>query len=130
MRSKTRDIRALSLLETVVSGFILTLLVIFVVSLFPGSLIAIQSSESRIQADSLASNLLEEMRHRPFDKIVALPAGQESRERSVLNYTTEVGPVPGSNPLFLKKLRVVVTWTERNKERRLVRETWVHSLDR
>ena len=120
----------LSLLETVISGFVLTLVIIFVASLFPGSLLAIQTSESLIQADYLASSLVEEIRHQSFDDMVALPPATVTRGRSELSYTTEVGPVPNSDPRFLKKVRVVVTWTERSKSREVVRETWVHALRR
>lgn len=120
----------LTLLETVISGFVLSLVIIFIASLFPSSLLAIQSSESRIQADYLATTLLEEMRHQPFDQITALPGGQLKKGRSTLRYTTEVGPVPNSDPRFLKRIKVEVTWEERNKTRKVVRETWVHALRR
>lgn len=125
-----RTLAGFSLLETVISGFILSLVIIFIASLFPSSLLAIQTSESRIQADYLASALLEEMRHREFDDIVAIPDGVVTRGRSNLNFHTEVGPVPNSDPRFIKRLRVEVTWTERSKTRQVVRETWVHALRR
>lgn len=122
--------RGLSLLETIVSGFILSLIVIFMVSLFPSSMIAIQKSESKLEADALASTLIEEVRYQPFDSMAALPPGAVKRGKTNLTYSTEVEEIPGSDPRYLKVVRVTVDWEERGEPRQLVREVWVHAVRR
>ena len=88
----------LSLMETVISGFILAIVIIFVSALFPGSLLAIRGSESRIQAESLASRLLEEMRQVPFQQIQPLPPGQTDFRGTTLILQHRVSTSDGRRP--------------------------------
>ncbi|MGE0492677.1 MAG: hypothetical protein AB7S38_25925 [Vulcanimicrobiota bacterium] len=125
-----RHTLGISLLETVLGGIILALVIIFVSTLFPASLIAIGGSENTMQAEELAGSLLESMREVPFEQLAPLPPGDFHGDRQVLHYQTEVGPVPDSDPNFIKSLKVTVSWQERGRQRQVVRECWVHALRR
>lgn len=114
------------------TSFLVSLILIFVLNLFPASMAAVRRSESQVQATLIAASLLEQFRAQTFDDLTALPDGNTTVDKVEYRYTTEVGPVtaPPSEVRYLKRAAVTVRWKVRNLEHSLQREVWIHALKR
>ncbi len=124
--------RGFTLLETIVTSFIVSMILIFVLNLFPAAMTAVRRSESEVQANLLATSLLEQFRAQTFADLKALPDGDITIDGTAYRYTTKVGPVtdPASDPKYLKRAMVNVTWKVRQLEHTVKREIWIHALKR
>jgi type II secretory pathway pseudopilin PulG len=120
--------RGISLIEVMVSLAIVFLLCIFVLNLFPSSLIAIRHGESRLDAQRVAEATLEQARALSFD--LWTTGTVQSKPPQLCNglaFTPvlTIAAVSGYPSTSLKSYRVVVSWTERNVKRSLSQEAWV-----
>lgn len=124
--------RGLSLLETVLSVFILSLVVLLLFELLPTSLLAVRRAEQRQLAGHLAASLIAERMATPFQ---SLPLGIEPLDPIVsegieFTPTIEVFRLPDYEPEKLKGVRVTVTWRERGKSWTVQREVLVSGVRR
>lgn len=120
--------RALTLLELIVCLSLVLLLVIFVLNLFPGSLLALRQSEDRLEAQRQAELVLDRARLARYDTYavgssLTLPA-------RALNGTQflpvlEAAAVAGYDANLVKELRVSVAWDDRGTTRRFSVAAWV-----
>jgi prepilin-type N-terminal cleavage/methylation domain-containing protein len=100
--------RALSLLEMIVALSLAGLVLLFVLDLFPGSLIGLRHSEARTSAAALAQGALETAQAQSYDQLaVGSSTPLPGRTMNGLDYTLtlEVFAVPGNDPQRLKGLR-------------------------
>ena len=123
--------RGFTLAEMAVSLGIVSLLLIFVLNLFPSALVAQKGAEERLQAGSLARSLLEQQLDTPFGQ---LPVGLRrqlepvSREGVLYQIRLEVDAGQGVDARFLRVLRVIVRWQSRGQQRIVQRELHQHRL--
>ncbi|MGE0493533.1 MAG: hypothetical protein AB7S38_30265 [Vulcanimicrobiota bacterium] len=125
--------RGLSLIETVVAAALVGLVVLLVTNLFPLSLTGVRQQEQYLQADLLAGSVLADQQMVPF---VELTPG----DRQVLDpvevdgvaytATVEIDRVSGSDPAYLKAVRVTVNWQYQAQARQTVEEVWVDAVGR
>ncbi len=120
--------RGLTLLELIVCFSVVLLLIIFVLNLFPGSLLALRQSEARLEAQRQAELLLDRARLARFDTY-AVGVRQSLSPRS-LNGTQftpvlESLAVAGYDSHSLKELRVSIGWDDYGTSRRLAVSAWV-----
>lgn len=121
----------LSLLETIFSVFLVGLAILFILELFPGSLLAERRASQRAQAGNLAQSLVHELLAVPFAQ---LEVGVEQLEPVVaaqleFRATREVFVVGSAAPENALGIRAVVTWTERGRDFSVMREQVVARID-
>jgi hypothetical protein len=120
-------------MEVSLSLMILGLVTVFIMNLFPTSMITVKKAEHRQQANLLAESVLAELAALPFeDLIIGDPPVQESRQIDEVTYQIEkvVLQADSRNPDFIKNIRVEISWEVREIEQTLVRELWVANLKR
>ncbi|MCA9779972.1 MAG: type II secretion system protein [Candidatus Eremiobacteraeota bacterium] len=109
--------RALTLLETIVSIFIISMLVLLLMQLFPTSFLAGRRSVQHSEAGRVAEEVLVQKRLLPFHELTSGEENLEGVERNGVLYTRTVTifELPEANPEKLKGIRVLVNWEERGK---------------
>lgn len=124
--------RGFSLIETILATFVLSLITMAVFNIFPSSVMAVKRGEMELEADSLAQQLLEEYRSKPFETLTLGP-GPALPPVSVAGTTFEVqarvNSVVGSDANHLKAVEVTVDWTHSAKSHRIIREAWIVSVE-
>lgn len=118
--------RGFSLVEAIVSLFLVIITAIVLLNIFPASRKGLQLSENRINAASLGSSILEDARKKKFDSISASTGSLEYKGTDnnapfsrVFNYKLNVQLI---NP-DTKLLWVEVTWTEGKDSKKAIVET-------
>lgn len=111
--------------ETIFSLFVVSMIVILVSSLYPGSLLSVKKSEHRLLASNLAQSTLEEQLQRPFEELAegehALPPHSEAGVE--FERTVTILKDPEVELDLLRGYRVTVTWEFRGRQE-LTREQW------
>lgn len=123
--------RGLSLMEIIVSMFVLGMVMIALFNLYPTSVLAVRRAEQQILANSVARSIVDRSLAGPYsalevDTTTDLPA--EVREGTTFTPTVAVFDVPGQDVNLIKRLRVTVTWEERGVQKEVVHEVLVTSL--
>ncbi len=124
--------RGVSLLETILAGFIISLVTMAVFNIFPTSAMAVKRGEMQLLADAIAERELEQLRVAPFDSLALGPGpavAPETRYGTTFNTAITISRVPGSDEDVLKRATVVVTWTHSNKNYTSTREAWLVSVE-
>lgn len=124
--------RGISLLETILAGFIISLVTMSVFNIFPTSAMAVKRGEMQLLADSIADRELEQLRVAPFDSFPLGPGpavAPESHHGTTFNTVITIGQVTGSDENVLKRATVVVSWTHSNKNYTSTREAWLVSVE-
>ncbi|MBT9582728.1 hypothetical protein IV102_05225 [bacterium] len=116
-----------SLLETLISLFLLILAILFLLNLLPGAVVATRATECELTANSLADSALEETRARGFE---SLTLGTSSLTDTVRDGTTYHGRLTifaptDANPQFARGIRVELWWEFGGRRRDFVRQTVV-----
>ena len=125
MRSKKLG---LTLMETVISLFLVSMVLVLVLNLFPSALAASHRAEQGLQADLLAQTLLNEQQSLAFDRLVIgppVPLPDQSSDGVTYHRSLEIFKVPSSNESFLKGIRATIWWTSQHGDHRLIQEVWM-----
>ncbi len=125
--------KGVSLLELVLSIFILGLVVIFLFNLYPTSILAVRQAEQQLLANTLARSLIAERQARSYDALVVGDHQQLApitREGVVFHPVLEVYPIAGKDPNLVKRLRVTLTWGDPADPKEVSHETLVSGLQR
>ncbi|MFN8612626.1 MAG: hypothetical protein U0931_34120 [Vulcanimicrobiota bacterium] len=117
----------MSLVETIFAFFLMTMVILAVINLFPSSLMANRRSELSLQANALADQVLEKARASGFTQLTRGKRPPVTVEVESVSYTQvfEVNEVPGQDFNSLRSLKVRVTWSVAGHPQELVREVWV-----
>lgn len=96
-------------------------------------MIAVRNAEYDLQANTLAESLIAERAALPYETLIVNPA-QVAFIQTVegVDYSVQVDilDVPGHESQHLKSVRVEVSWTIRNKQKKVTRERWLPNLKR
>jgi hypothetical protein len=119
---------AVSIAESVLAVFLLSLTVVLIFNLFPRSMATLRVSGQKLQADAVADSVLEEymvvsfkdLRPGPPQVLPKVPGRGTEFEPSVEIFDM-TGPV-GVDPTMIKRIKVTVRWKDRNMDHVLVRE--------
>lgn len=124
-RSKNQ---AVSIAESVLAVFLLSLTVVLIFNLFPRSMATLRVSGQKLQADAVADSVLEEYMVVSFKDLnpgppVVLPKvpGRGTEFEPTVEIFDMTGPV-GVDPTMIKRIKVTVRWKDRNMDHVLVRE--------
>ncbi|MEW6277820.1 MAG: hypothetical protein AB1758_04285 [Candidatus Eremiobacterota bacterium] len=128
-----RDLSGFTVAETILSAFVLSVVLMALFNIFPSSAMAARTGELQIRADSIAQGHLERLRARPFGSLAIGPVALSpaSEKHSGVTFTSEAEVLrldslnPPADPDRLKAARVTVRWTFRGRGYRAVHETWI-----
>lgn len=133
--------RGFTLVETIFSSLFIGVTVLAIINLFPGAYLSIRQSESTLQADLVAKSVLDELRSTlNLNPAAGLPNGPYTgsgpafapRAIEGIVYTPEVElfDVPGmeSSSTTLRGARVIVTFRLHLSEKKVIHETYLHSM--
>ena len=125
-----RTPRGFSLLESLVSLFLLILAVLFLLNLLPGSLVATRSVECEVTANSLAESALEDARAAGFSQLnLGLRSLPDSVSQGITYHgTLRVFLPTGADARYVRGLRVEYWWEFSGRRRQLVRQVVVSSV--
>lgn len=104
----------------------------FLFELYPSSLMAVRRAEHRLKAVHIAQSILEEKRFAAFSTLSAPPddmsdvRGDDGMIYRKTDY--QCFDVPGSNPDYLKGIRVTVMWKERDQQYSITQEIYVYRV--
>lgn len=124
--SKVRRVsqRGLSATETICSLFLITILVILVINLFPATLLSVRYSEQRLQAEEVAQTVLAREFERPFFELALGENDRESIQLGGMRYAPRVIVSEDKDSSSLLHIKVEVRWVFRGQEKMLSRERW------
>lgn len=122
--------RGFTLIDSIVSFFLLGMALMVVLQLFPGAILATRQAEFESQANLMATQALEETRARGFSKVPMTPQSLPDRTLDGVVLHGQVGGylVSGRNSQYLKGIRARVWWDFRGQRRELVREVWINNV--
>jgi Tfp pilus assembly protein PilV len=124
--------RGFTLAETVYASVLFAFVILFVLNIYPSSMVAIRRGETQIIADNCAQSILEDLRSRSFTNIkVGAPP---SYEKWVYHDTTfhpylEIF-YDTDDERFLKIARLDVAWVFQNRENHVIHTMYVHNVTR
>lgn len=122
--------RGITLVDTLVSFFLVGMVLMVVLQLFPGAILATREAEYESQAHQLASQTLEDTRARGFSHIPL--TSQDLPDRTldgvVLHARLTGYLLPGRNPNYIKGIRVLVWWEYRRRRHQIEEEVWVTNV--
>lgn len=123
--------RGFGLLDVVFATAVLFLIGLFVLNLFPGSLLAISSTRNRLHAANLCRSEMSAARHTSLSQ---LEFGTFERTVSAdgtdFLIRREVYPVEERNPELIRGVKVTVVWQVRNKAREVSLESYLSAARR
>ncbi|MBS2037632.1 prepilin-type N-terminal cleavage/methylation domain-containing protein [bacterium] len=123
-----------TLLETIFASVLFGFIVLFVLNLYPSSIVAVRRGETQIIADNCAQAILEDLRSRSFYNVnVASPptyqkwvyGGTDFIPTVSLAYDTDSSLEP-----FLKIATVNITWTFQNRTNSVVHTMYLNNITR
>ena len=122
----SRRQRGITATETIFSLFIVTILVVLVMNLFPATMLGIRRTEQRLQAEEIAQSTLDQYMIESFSDLTLgdtnLPAVKlKNFEYAVVVNVSEDTAQPSDR---LRLIKATVSWTHRGKEESLSREIW------
>lgn len=112
--------RGLTLLELIVCFSLALLLIIFVLNLFPGSLLALRHSEQRLEAQRQAERLLDQARQARFDTYsldTPVTLGPTGLNGTLFQPVLEVKGVAGYDPALVREYRLSLSWDDHGTPR-------------
>lgn len=126
------------MIEVVLGASLLSLVFLFMINLFPASMIGVRKAEHRLDAAAHAEAILDACRARSFADLApgtyaAGSLGLETRTTEdgvVLEPTLVIEPVPGIPPDRLVRLHLTIAWDEREVRQTFTQELRLADLNR
>lgn len=133
--------RGVNLMEVVLGASLLALVFLFMLNIFPATMIGVRKAEHRLDAAGLAESILEAARAAPFTDLVpgsydadtpgALPLARYTCEdNTVLEPRLTIETVPGIPATQLLRLRLTIHWSDRSGPQTLTQELRLADLKR
>ena len=123
--------RGYGLVDAIFATAVLLLIGLFVLNLFPGSLLAISMTRDRLQADNLCQGEMAAARHSAFSELAfGTTVRTVSADGTTFHVTREVYPVESRDDSLIRGVKVTVEWTVRDKTREARLETYLSSIRR
>ena len=125
--------RGLTLIEVLFATTLIGLIIIFLFCLYPSSVMAVRRAEHRMKAVQLAQSILEVKRFGPFSELGTPPGmynepvkGDDGTMFTPSRY--ECYEISGSDPAYLKGIRVTVSWKDKDVENYITQEIYVYRI--
>lgn len=126
--------RGLTLTETILSTFLVSLVIMAIFQLIPGSAMAIQRAECKLQANVICGAALDAQLAKGFQAQIEqqvygdLVLPEQVYQAIPYHATLSVFDVAGHSPSRLKGVRCTVEWNLGNHDFQLVREAWLSAV--
>lgn len=126
--------RGFTLIETIFASVLFGMVLLFVVNIYPSSMVAVRRGETQIVADNFAQTILEDLRSRSFPNVsVTSPPAYAAMEHYGVEYTpvleVSYSPDPAEEN-FLKRARLTVRWRFQNRDLEVVHSMYLHNVTR
>ncbi|MDQ7826114.1 MAG: prepilin-type N-terminal cleavage/methylation domain-containing protein [Candidatus Eremiobacteraeota bacterium] len=123
--------KGLSLLEVLFTFALLSLIMMALFNVFPGTLMAVRHAEHRLVAATFAQSMLEGKRVLSFSTIDDPPLSEDrpGDDGTIYHLVFEVFDVTGANTLYLKGIRAAATWQEKDKSYTITEEQYVSAVE-
>jgi len=132
--------RGFTILETIYASILFAFITLFILNIYPGSMVAIHRADTQIVADNFAQTILEDLRSRSFAN---LDVNNEPYYVQLIYGNTEYTPVvdlmyhqdytaanADVREGFLKVARVTVRWKFQHRDREVVHVMYLHNITR
>lgn len=123
-----------TLLETIFASVLFGFIVLFIVNLFPSSIVAVHRGESQIIADNFAQTILEDLRSRSFYNVSTIsPPTYQKWTYGETDYLPTVAVSYDSDSTlenYLKIAKVTVSWNFQRRNNSVVHIMYLHSVNR
>ncbi|MEW6280342.1 MAG: hypothetical protein AB1758_17060 [Candidatus Eremiobacterota bacterium] len=119
----------MSLLETLLGFFLVTLLVVLILNLLPMAMASTRLAGQRVEADAVADSILDVYTDLPYSRLTPGETGRlpdRPGRGTVFQPRVEIFEVKDSlsEPGLLLGIRVHVDWTDHGVRRTRTREVW------
>lgn len=123
--------RGFGLVDAIFATAVLLLVGLFVLNLFPGSLLAIAMTRDRLQANNLCQGEMATARHTGFSEL-SFGTTERTVAADGTNFLVkrEVYPIEGRDDSLVRGVKVTVEWTVRGKTRDVYLESYLSSVRR
>ena len=123
-----------TLLETIFASVLFGFIVLFILNLYPSSIVAVRRGESQIVADNMAQTILEDLRSRNFYNLsVTTPPTYTKWVYSDVDYLPTITLAYDTDPAlepYLKIATVNVTWEFQRRKNSFVPTMYLHNINR
>lgn len=125
--------RGLTLMETILATFVVSLVILAILQMLPASALATRKAECKIQACSLAISALDGQLARGFTAV----ANQQGRDLElpdvesggvVYHRTVQVVDAPQPRPTLVKVVRCTVEWNFGGQDFTTTQEAWLSKV--
>lgn len=125
--------RGLTLMETILATFVVSLVILAILQMLPASALATRKAECKIQACSLAISALDGQLARGFTAV----ANQQGRDLElpdvesggvVYHRTVQVVDAPHPRPTLVKVVRCTVEWNFGGQDFTTTQEAWLSKV--
>lgn len=116
-----------TLLESTVAISLLSIIVLFVLTIVPGSVVSTYNASERVDAENLAQSIIEETRAQSFS---ALTVGTQAMPSPDTRFTVqrEIYSPAGTDADQTLGVRVTVDWQSKATSLQIQREVWLSSV--
>lgn len=127
--------RGFTILETIFASVLFAFVVLFVLNIYPGSMVAIRRGETQIIADNFAQSILEDLRSRSFANVsVTSPPTYLKKTYAATDYTPMVTIAYAGDAYLpdhvLKIATVKVQWSFQRRNNEVVHIMYLHNITR
>ena len=123
-----------TLLETIFASVLFGFIVLFVLNLYPSSMVAVRRGESQIVADNFAQTILEDLRSRSFYNVSTVsPPTYQKWTYSQTDYIPTVTVAYDSDASlerYLKIATVKITWSFQKRTNTVEHTMYLHNVTR
>lgn len=123
-----------TLLETIFASVLFGFIILFIINLYPSSLVAVRRGETQIIADNFADTVLEDLRSRSFYNVsVTSPPAYQKWTYNQVDFIPSVTVAYDSDPdleRYLKIATVTITWNFQRRVNKVVHTMYLHNINR
>lgn len=127
-------VRGFTIAETVFASVLFAFIILFIMNIYPSSMVAIRRAETQIVADNFAQTVLEDLRSRSYYNV---DVNAEPYYAPLIYNDFKYNPYldvfydpDGTDERFLKIARLEVAWVFQNRENRVVHTMYLHNVVR
>mgnify|MGYP001247316618 CR=1 FL=1 len=126
--------RGFTLLETIFASVLFGFIVLFVLNLYPSSMVAVRRGESQIIADNFAQTILEDLRSRSFYNVSTTSPPTYLKwtygQTDYIPTVTVAYDSDASLERYLKIATVTVSWDFQRRTNKVEHTMYLHNVTR
>ncbi len=120
-------------METILATFLVSLVIMAIFQVVPGSALAIKRAECKLQSGSIAAAALDAQMARGFAQVASLQGHSldlpdQFHDGITYRITLTVFDPPNPRPTLLKGIQCTVEWTLGGQDYSITREAWLSAV--